>query len=211
MDNHIAETASISMSAELGFNCVIGEGVSIGERVRAGHDVIIYEGTQVGDDVFIGDNAVLGRQPRAGASVTRRVGICGPLRIERGAVIGTAMVIYAGTLIGKDSMVADHATVREESVIEEKTRIGLMVVEGSKVSIAWDCVVQSGAVISPDTILEEDVFAGPGVYTCNDMYMSIKDYDFRGPIIRRGTSIGGQATLLPGVEIGANSVVGAEQ
>lgn len=209
MENHIASTASISGSAELGFNCVIEEGVRIGERVRIGNNVVIHEGTQIGDDVYVGDNAVLGRQPRAGTSVTRKAECYGPLHIECRVVIGTSAVIYAGTWIGKDSMVADLAAVREDTVIGERARIGRMVAVGNNVRIGHDCVVQTGTVLSSDTMLEDDVFIGPGVCTCNDMYMSRRDYAFQGPVIRKGASIGGQATLLPGIEIGPRAVVGA--
>jgi acetyltransferase-like isoleucine patch superfamily enzyme len=35
------------------------------------------------------------------------------------------------------------------------------------------------------------------------------DYELKGPVIRRGASVGANATVLPGVEIGVEAVVGA--
>ena len=59
-------------------------------------------------------------------------------------------------------------------------------------------------------VVEDDVFIGPEATTSNDKYMS-RDPSFRlsGPVLRRGCSVGANATLLPGVEVGEGAVVGA--
>jgi len=209
LSNHIAKTAHITGSASLGHNCVVMEGAWIGEDVVIGHNVIIYDGTRIGDGVFVGDNVVLGRQPRSGASSTRLTSPAGPLEIGEGVVIGTAVVIYAGTKVGREAMVADLACIREGCVIGERSRIGRQVAVGENVLVGKGCAVQTGVLLVSDSIVEDNVFIGPGVYTCNDKYMSRREYAYRSPVIRQGASVGGHATLLPGVEIGRNAVVGA--
>jgi Serine acetyltransferase len=59
--------------------------------------------------------------------------------------------------------------------------------------------------------IEDDVFIGPNVTFTNDMRPRSKQYpdEFLPTIIRKGASIGANATILPGVEIGVGAMVGA--
>ena len=56
-----------------------------------------------------------------------------------------------------------------------------------------------------------DVFIGPNVTFCNDKFPKSKNKDFmlEGVIVRKGASIGANATILPGVEIGEGALIGA--
>ena len=69
--------------------------------------------------------------------------------------------------------------------------------------------IQTAAHITGDCIIGDDVFVGPEVTTMNDLYMGARETEMKGPIIEDGALIGGNATLLPGVRIGKNAVVGA--
>ena len=59
--------------------------------------------------------------------------------------------------------------------------------------------------------IEDDVFIGPNATFCNDRYPKSKNKDFNlEPIkIKKGASIGANATILPGVTIGENALIGA--
>jgi acetyltransferase-like isoleucine patch superfamily enzyme len=61
-------------------------------------------------------------------------------------------------------------------------------------------------------VIEDHVFIGPGVMTTNDNSMGRKGHgsldQIFGPVVRRGAAIGGNCTLLPGVEIGELAIVG---
>ena len=57
--------------------------------------------------------------------------------------------------------------------------------------------------------VENDVFIGPGVQFCNDKYPRNKIYVQPIDIPEKGCSIGAGATILPGITIGKNSIVGA--
>jgi UDP-2-acetamido-3-amino-2,3-dideoxy-glucuronate N-acetyltransferase len=61
------------------------------------------------------------------------------------------------------------------------------------------------------TLIEDDVFVGPGVTTTNDSTMARHDPEMplRGAILRRACRIGGGAVLAPGVEIGEEGYVAA--
>ena len=60
-------------------------------------------------------------------------------------------------------------------------------------------------------IIEDDVFIGANVTFTNDRYPKSrnKDWKLEPVIIKRGASIGANATILPGVTIGANAIIGA--
>jgi len=71
------------------------------------------------------------------------------------------------------------------------------------------CFIQTGAYITADMLIEDNVFIGPEVSTSNDKYMVRTRTLLKGPYIKEGASIGTNATLLPGIIIGRNAVVGA--
>ena len=63
----------------------------------------------------------------------------------------------------------------------------------------------------PVTVVEDDVFLGPGVITTNDdtMVRHAPEAVIAGAILRRACRIGGGAVLTPGVEIGEEAFVAA--
>jgi acetyltransferase-like isoleucine patch superfamily enzyme len=60
--------------------------------------------------------------------------------------------------------------------------------------------------VAQHSVMEDDVFVAPGVTLANDRYPVSRSLE--GPIVRTGARIGANATLLPGVEVGANALVG---
>jgi acetyltransferase-like isoleucine patch superfamily enzyme len=63
--------------------------------------------------------------------------------------------------------------------------------------------------VTANSVLEDDVFLGPGVFTYNDNTMArhAPDYDVVGPTIRRAARVGGGVRILPGIEIGEEAFV----
>lgn len=104
-------------------------------------------------------------------------------------------------------------------------RPGAYAVVCSKIEIGARVVIRPGTMLFADPLpggagilVEDDVLLGAGVhiYTSNhrynDPYLPIIDQGYfasRQVILRRGCWVGANSTLLPGVEIGENSVVGA--
>lgn len=101
--------------------------------------------------------------------------------ILRGARIGANCNICAHTLIEGDVIIGDRVTVK------------------------------SGVFLWDGTRIEDDVFIGPNATFTNDLMPRSKVYPeaFSGIIVRRGASIGANATLLPGITIGEFAMVGA--
>lgn len=119
--------------------------------------------------------------------------------VESGAKIGTRSRVWAfahvlpGAIIGEDCNICDHVFIENDIQI------------GNRVTIK--CGVQIWDGIS----IEDDVFIGPNVTFTNDPFPRSKRYPtkFTPTRIRKGASIGANATILPGIVIGPNAMVGA--
>jgi acetyltransferase-like isoleucine patch superfamily enzyme len=131
--------------------------------------------------------------------------------IGEGVVIGGYAVIHAGATIGDGARVGDHAQIRDGAQIGAGSTIGSFccvdpdVVVGERVSVQTRCYITGGSLI------EDDVFVGPGVTLTNDDTMDRHgpDFEFAGALLRRACRIGGGVVVCPGVEIGAEAFVAA--
>lgn len=81
--------------------------------------------------------------------------------------------------------------------------IGPDVFIGDKVRIGAHCFIPAGVTI------ENGCFIGPGVVFTNDKYPPGDKSLWQKIIVKSGASIGARATILPGVEIGSNTLIGA--
>lgn len=194
----------------IGLHSVIEDGVVIGDRVTIGHGVIIRSGTVIGDDVQIGDLTVLGKVPFSNPKMAKKPSQqLDPLVIGAGARIGSSVVIYAGVALGPSVLVGDLASIRERVRIEESTIIGRNVAVEPNTVIGSRVTIQTSSYITSDMIIEDEVFVGPCCSTSNDKYMGLGNYRHQGPVLKRKCRIGNNATLLPGITIGEEAVVGA--
>lgn len=102
-------------------------------------------------------------------------------------------VVLAGAEIGSNCNICSHC------FIENDVKVGNNVTVKCGVQL-WDGIT-----------VEDDVFIGPNVTFCNDKYPKSKNKDFKlEPIVvKKGASIGANATILPGVVIGENALIGA--
>jgi acetyltransferase-like isoleucine patch superfamily enzyme len=71
--------------------------------------------------------------------------------------------------------------------------------------------VQTNVYLTASTVVEDDVFIGPGAITTNDDTMSrhAPQAPLQGAVLRRACRIGGGAVLVPGVEVGEEAFVAA--
>jgi len=191
-------------------------GPLLGERVRVGGDVsfgayvVVHDGTVIGDGCAIADHAVLGRRPRLARHSSAR-GEVGELHLAGGVSVGTGAVVFAGTRVGEGAIVGDQSFVRERSSIGPESVIGRGSAVDNDVVVGARVRVQSNVYLTAFTIVEDDVFVGPGVSTTNDNTMSRhgEETPLRGALLRRACRVGGSAVLTPGVEIGEEAFVAA--
>jgi UDP-2-acetamido-3-amino-2,3-dideoxy-glucuronate N-acetyltransferase len=101
--------------------------------------------------------------------------------------------ILPGAQIGADCNVCDHVFIENDVVV------------GDRVTI------KSGVQLWDGVRIEEDVFIGPNATFTNDPFPRSKRHPdkFAVTVVQKGASIGANATILPGVTIGRNAMVGA--
>ena len=191
--------------------CVIADDAVLGEGVRVGADVVVHPGTVVGDGVEVQDGAVLGKPPKLARHSTAPRGGGEPLVIDAGAVICCRAIVLAGARIGAGAIVGDQAFVRERSRVGEGSVIGRGSAVDNDVVVGARVRVQTDVYLTAYSVVEDDVFVGPGAVTTNDSTMSRHgpEYALEGARLRRACRVGGGAVLVPGVEVGEEAFVAA--
>jgi UDP-2-acetamido-3-amino-2,3-dideoxy-glucuronate N-acetyltransferase len=101
--------------------------------------------------------------------------------------------ILSGAVIGQDANICDHTFIENDVVVGDRVTIKCGV-------YLWDGIR-----------LEDDVFVGPNATFTNDKFPRSKQFPDQFPktIVKKGASIGANATILPGITIGENAMVGA--
>ncbi|HEU5143133.1 MAG TPA: DapH/DapD/GlmU-related protein, partial [Solirubrobacterales bacterium] len=125
--------------------------------------------------------------------------------------LGGHVVIHAGVRIGAGSRVGDHAQIRDAAEIGPGCTIGSLTSIDPEVRLGARVSVQTHCYLARGSLIEDDVFVGPGVTLTNDDAMGRHDpgEQLRGAILRRACRIGGGAVLCPGVEVGEEAFVAA--
>jgi acetyltransferase-like isoleucine patch superfamily enzyme len=156
-------------------------------------------------DAALGQFVILGEPPRG-----HRPGDL-ETRIGARALIRSHTVIYAGNLIGDDFQTGHGVLVREQNVIGNNVRIGSHSIVEHHVRIGTNVRLHSNVFVPEYSILEDDCWLGPNVVLTNARYPRSPraQEQLQGPVIKRGAKIGANATILPGVTVGENALVGA--
>lgn len=138
--------------------------------------------------------------------------LLGPdVQIGKNVLIGGHVVIHAGVEIGEGARVGDHAQLRDGARIGPGSTVGSYSCVDPGVAIGARVSVQTRCYITGGTVIEDDVFVGPGVTLTNDNTMDRHppETPFAGPVLRRACRVGGGSVLCPGVEIGEEAFVAA--
>lgn len=122
-----------------------------------------------------------------------RNAICDSKNVGRGTKIWSFSHVLAGALIGENCNICENVYIENDVVI------------GNRVTI------KNGVQIWDGIEIQSDVFVGPNVTFTNDRHprSGNSSFNLERTVVSEGASIGANATLLPGIVIGSNSVVGA--
>jgi UDP-2-acetamido-3-amino-2,3-dideoxy-glucuronate N-acetyltransferase len=114
-------------------------------------------------------------------------------RIGEGTRIWQYVVILQDAVIGEECNICSHCLIENDVVI------------GDRVTI------KSGVQLWDGVRLQDDVFVGPNVSFTNDRTPRSKAYqkDILETVVEEGASLGAGATILPGLRLGRNSMIGA--
>jgi len=108
--------------------------------------------------------------------------------------------------LGENVRVWHFTYIGDNTEIGDNTKIGSLAHVDYDVRIGRNCKIEGMAYIPPLTVIEDDVFVGPGVVFTNDPYpMSPK---MVGVHVEKGAVICAGAVLRAGIRVGSNSVIG---
>ncbi len=117
-----------------------------------------------------------------------------------------------GCTIGKGTKIWHFSHIMNDCVIGENCNIGQNVVVSPQVRLGCNVKIQNNVSVYTGVICEDDVFLGPSmVFTnvLNPRSAVSRKSEYRPTIIHRGASIGANATVVCGHEIGEYALVGA--
>ena len=162
-------------------------------------------GVEMGPDSVVEEYCVIGAPPRGHSEGDLETSV------GAGACIRSHTVIYAGNKIGIGFQTGNKVNIRESNEIGDDVSVGTLSVIEHHVKIGSNVRIHSQAFIPEYSVLEDDVWIGPNVVLTNARYPMSPEVkgNLEGPIIKAGARIGANATILPGVVIGSNSLIGA--
>ncbi|RBJ79152.1 N-acetyltransferase [Pseudomonas sp. MWU12-2534b] len=113
--------------------------------------------------------------------------------------------------IGKATRIWQYCVILKGAIVGEGCNICAHTLIEGDVVIGNNVTIKSGVFLWDGTRIADDVFIGPNATFTNDPMPRSKVYpaSFAGIIVKQGASIGANATLLPGITIGINAMVGA--
>ncbi len=129
-----------------------------------------------------------------------------PYFVHPSSYVDEPCSIGAGTKIWHFSHVMANSTIGRSCII------GQNVLVASGVTLGENCKIQNNVSLYTGVILEDHVFCGPSmVFTnvINPRCEVIRKDEYKRTLVKRGASIGANATIVCGVTIGAYAFVGA--
>lgn len=197
--------------ADAGAPAYVSPDADVDPTATLGCFAVVHGGSRVGAGAVVEDGAVVGKQPRLGPLSTAARDRLPGAEICPGAKVLAGAVVFAGARLEAGAIAGDQSQVRERTVVGPGSVIGRGSAVDNDVLIGARVRVQTNCYLAANTIVEDDVFIGPGVVTTNDDTMARHEPGATrfGPLLRRACRIGGGVILRPGVEIGEEAFIGA--
>lgn len=125
--------------------------------------------------------------------------------VHKSAEVSPKAKVGDGSKIWNNVQVRENAKIGKNCIIGKSTYIDKNVVIGNNVK------VQNFVSIYDGVTIEDDVFIGPHVCFTNDMYPRAfnKKWKIVKTLVKKGASIGANATIICGITIGEYTLVGA--
>jgi len=122
-------------------------------------------------------------------------------------------IVEEGVRIGKNTKIWHFVHVREGAKIGKNCTLGKGVYIGKNVIIGDNCKIQNSVNIYQGVEIGNNVFIGPSVVFTNIKYPMSPQENWQNKIektvVENGVSIGANCTILCGIKIGLNSMIGA--
>lgn len=205
--------SEISQRAIIPDTVIIHEDVIVEENVILHDYVVLYPGTIVKDGVEIYDHVVIGKLPTTPGSTAKKYSSeYGRTIIGSKCIVCPGAVIYTGTEIKNNTLIGDNCSIRE------KCKIGAYDIVSRNVTVNYETIIGDYTKIMDNThitgnmVIGNHCFISVMVSSTNDNSMA-RDVNAAehlvGPIVEDYATIGASASILPGIRIGKNAIVGA--
>jgi acetyltransferase-like isoleucine patch superfamily enzyme len=168
--------------------------------VEVGPFTIIHADVQLGAGSVVGSHCELGHPAAAGDA--------GPLQIGPGALIRSHSVLYAGSTFGAGLQTGHRVTLREGIRAAEDLRIGTLCDLQGDTTFGRHVRLHSNVHIGRGSTVGEFVWIFPYVVLTNDPHPPSDGFHV-GATIERFAVVATSAVVLPGVRVGAGSLVAA--
>lgn len=175
----------------------------------------IHTGVEFGAGCRVDDFAVVGLParavPAAGGDDKSDGGVPARTVFGHGAIIRTHAVVYAGNVIGARFAMGHGALMREANRVGDDASLGSHAVIEHHAVIGHRVRIHTGAFVPEYCVLEDDAWIGPRAVLTNVRFPLGRDAKLHYEPVRvgAGAKIGANATLLPGVTVGAMALVAA--
>jgi acetyltransferase-like isoleucine patch superfamily enzyme len=188
---------------------VLDDDVVLPHDIEIGANVVIHPGVEFGVGVRIQDAAIVGKPLVLSRTSRAEAQQPDATAIGDEVIIAAQAVVAAGASIGSGSFIGDQSQVRERASIGQDTTVGRGSAVDNDVLIGDRVRMQTGCYVTAFSVVEDDVFLGPGVFTYNDNTMGRHERGIalKGVTLRRACRVGGAARILPGVEVGVEAFV----
>lgn len=118
-------------------------------------------------------------------------------------------VVDSGVVIGNNTKIWHFSHICDGAVIGDDCSFGQNVYVAPGVRIGNNVRVQNGVSIYSGLVIEDYCFIGPHAVFTNDRYpRAAGPWDLEKTVLRKGASVGANATILCGIELGEYSMVG---
>jgi acetyltransferase-like isoleucine patch superfamily enzyme/dTDP-4-dehydrorhamnose 3,5-epimerase-like enzyme len=119
-------------------------------------------------------------------------GLCESTTVGEGTRIWAFAHVLPRAALGRDCNICDHVFIENDVIVGDRV------------------TVKCGVQLWDGLRIEDDVFIGPNATFTNDPFPRSKVKGERAPTtVRKGASVGANATILPGLTIGAHAMIGA--
>lgn len=124
----------------------------------------------------------------------------------------SSAIIDSGAQIGADTKIWHFTHINSGAVIGKGCSIGQNVYIGNEVTLGVNVKIQNNVSVYDGVEIHDDVFCGPSmVFTnvINPRASIVRKHEYKKTIVKRGVSIGANATIICGVTIGEYAFIGA--
>lgn len=187
--------------------------VALGARCVVGPGAVIHGDVRLADGVLVEEHVVVGKPEHGYAVRNVYPGSGAPTEIGAGVVLRSGAIVYAGVNIGDGTTIGHHTLLRTDVRIGAESQLAhnLTVERATVMGAGVRC--SPGSHITADTIVQDGVFLGAGIRTINDKELIWRDPNneqaLRPPRFLTGCKVGSGATILAGITIGEQALVGA--